>query len=97
MKPVKPTLSNVDSAALRFSYEDLRAQVLAGGRGPGFAIFLHHGMREWIEVCCSCTAVLVKAAAPLTKSPGCVPPEMRSEIVSILAGLFLQKRWEATR
>ena len=26
--------------ALRSSYEDLRAQVLAGGRGPGFALFL---------------------------------------------------------
>jgi hypothetical protein len=33
----------------------------------------------------------------VTANPPCVPPEMRSEIVSILAGLFLQKRWEATR
>ena len=98
MKPVKPTLSNVDSEALRFSYEDLRAQVLAGGRGPGFAIFLHHGMREWIEVCCSCTAVMtVIEPVQVSRNPECIAPEMRSEIVSILAGLFVQKRWEATR
>ena len=30
-------------------------------------------------------------------SPDYMPPETRSEIVSILAGLFVQKRWEATR
>jgi transposase len=45
VKPVKPTLSNVDSAALRFSYEDLRAQVLAGGRGPGLSTLL--GFEFW--------------------------------------------------
>jgi hypothetical protein len=94
---VKPTFANGSPDALRSSYEDLRAQVLAGGRGPGFALFRHHGMREWIEVCSSCTAVAATIEhAPASPNPPCVPPEMRSEIVSILAGLFLQKRWEAT-
>jgi hypothetical protein len=85
---------------VRSSYEDLRAQALAGGRGPGLAIFLHHGMREWIEVCSSCMAVL----APLESTPAEAAtnsqpllPEIRSEIVSILASLFLEKRWEATQ
>ncbi len=95
---MKPTLTARCSDALRSSYEDLRAQVLAGGRGPGLALFLHHGMREWIEVCSACTATI---AAPETEeataNPPCLPPEMRSEIVSILAGLFLRKQWEATR
>ncbi len=95
---MKPTSSDASSAALRFSYEDLRTQVLAGRRGPGLAIFLHHGMREWIEVCWSCAPVMAAIEqAPVSTNPECVPPETRSEIVSILAGLFLQKRWEATR
>jgi hypothetical protein len=55
---VKPSFAGTPSAALQSSYEDLRAQVLAGGHGPGFALFLHHGMREWMEVCSSCTAVV---------------------------------------
>lgn len=95
---MKPSFAGASPTALRSSYEDLRAQVLAGGRGPGFALFLHHGMREWMEVCSSCTAVVASSErVEVTANPPCVPPEMRSEIVSIPARLFLQKRWEATR
>lgn len=95
---MKPSFAGSSSDALRSSYEDLRAQVLASGRGPGFGLFLHHGMREWIEVCSSCTAVVASIKhVEVTANPQCVPPEMRSEIVSLLAGLFLQKRWEAPR
>jgi hypothetical protein len=95
---VKPAYSYASSEALRFSYEDLRTQVLGGGRGPGLAIFLHHGMREWIEVCCSCASVIAAIEqVQVSTNPECVPPEMRSEIVSILAGLFLNKRGEATQ
>jgi hypothetical protein len=93
---VKPTAADGRCDALRFSYEDLRTQVLAGGRGPGLAIFLHHGMCEWIELCCSCTPVMA-AMQPVTANRECVPAEARSEIVTILAGLFLQKRLEARR
>jgi hypothetical protein len=90
--------SGTGSNALRHSYEDLRAQALTGDRGPGFAIFLHHGMREWIEVCCSCAPIMAATEkAPATTNPEYVPSEMRSEIVLILAGLFLQKKWEATQ
>ena len=95
---VKPCFTARCSDALRSSYEDLRAQVLAGDRGPGLALFLHHGMREWIDVCSACTAVVAapESVETTAKAP-CLPPEMRSEIVSILAGLFLHKRGEATR
>jgi len=87
-----------NSAALKSSYEDLRAQALAGGRGPGLALFLHHGMCEWMEVCSTCTAA-VASTEPLaaTANPQLLPPGMRSEIVAILAGMFLDKQWEATR
>jgi lipoprotein-anchoring transpeptidase ErfK/SrfK len=92
----KTTLKPTRSDALRYSYEDLRTQALHGGRGPGLAIFLHHGMCEWVEVCCSCTPVMAGTEqAHVPTNPECVQPETRAEIVSILAGLFLQKRWEA--
>ena len=85
---------------MRSSYEDLRAQALTDGRGPGLTIFLQQGMREWIEVCSSCMTVLAPLeAAPAEAATNSQPllPEMRSEIVSILASLFLGKRWEATQ
>jgi hypothetical protein len=95
---VNPASPDTRSDALRFSYDDLRTQVLAGGRGPGLTIFLRHGMREWIELCCSCTPVMA-AMKPVSVNahPECVPAEARPEMVAILAGLFLQKRLEATR
>jgi hypothetical protein len=82
--------------ALRSSYEDLRARALAGDRGPGFALFLHHGMCEWIEVCSwSPTAAAVIEPVAAAANPQLLPPGLRSEIVSILAGLVLQQRGEA--
>ena len=54
-------------------------------------------MREWLEVCSSCNAT-VPPTEPVaaTANPQLLPPGMRSEIVSILAGMFLEKQWEAT-
>jgi hypothetical protein len=95
---VKPSFAGPSSAVLRSSYEDLRAQALAGSRGPGFTLFLHHGMCEWMEVCSSCTAVVVatQPVAP-TDNPQVLPPGMRPEIVAILAGMLLEKQWEVAR
>lgn len=83
---------------MRTAYEDLRAQVLAGCRVPGLVLFLRQGMREWLEVCGS-TAVVVATMEPVERirSSQIMPPDMRSEIVLILAGLFLRKRGEANR
>ena len=93
-----PSAGRNNSDALRSTYEDLRAQALAGGRGPGLALFLHHGMCEWMEVCSSCTAVVATTEpVPATANPQLLPPGMRSEIVAILVGMFLDKQWEATR
>ena len=95
---MNPTSPGARSDAVRFSYEDLRTQAVAGSRGPGLAIFLHHGMREWLELCCSRMPVMpALEPASVSAHRECVPAEARSEIVTILAGLFLQKRLEATR
>jgi UDP-N-acetylglucosamine enolpyruvyl transferase len=50
-------------------------------------------MREWLEVCGS-TVVATIEPVERTTSAQIVAPDMRSEIVLILAGLFLQKREE---
>lgn len=72
-------------------------QVLDGGCGPGLAIFLRHGMREWIEVCCWCVPAAAIEPVPATVNREYMRPETRTEMVSLLAGLFLQKRWEVRR
>jgi len=68
---------------VRSSYEDLRAKALTGGRGPGLAIFLHHGMREWIEVCSSCMTAAPLEAAHGEAAQFLNPCRDASEIVSI--------------
>ena len=94
---MKPSFVGGSSAVLRSAYEDLRAQVLAGSRGPGFALFLRHGMREWMEICSSCTAVVAATEPVAAANPQLLPPGMRSEIVAILAGMFLEKQWEVAQ
>lgn len=95
---MKPLFAGGSSDALRSSYEDLRAQALAGSRGPGLALFLHHGMYEWMEVCSSYTAVVAATEpAVATANPQLLPPGMRSEIVAILAGIFLEKQWKVSQ
>jgi len=96
---LKPPFTGGSSGALRSSYEDLRAQVLSGGRGPGIALFLRHGMCEWMEVCRPCTAVVAatEPVAAIANNPQLLPPGMRSEIVALLAGMVLEKQWEVTR
>jgi len=95
---MNPFFGGASSASLRSSYEDLRAQALAGSRGPGFALFLRHGMREWMEICSSCNAVVAATEpAAATANPQLLPSGVRSEIVAILAGMFLEKQWEVAQ
>jgi hypothetical protein len=79
----KPTVTN-SPEALRSAYEDLRVQVFAGRGGPGLALFLRDGMCEWLEVCGPAIAVVAtREPAERTRNLQTVPPEMRSEIVSM--------------
>jgi hypothetical protein len=53
-----------------------------------------------MEVCSSCTAVVAApqpVAATATRNPQLLPPVMQSEIIAILAGMFLEKQWEVAR
>jgi hypothetical protein len=53
-----------------------------------------------MEVCSSCTAVVAApqpVAATASPNPQMLPPGMQSEIVAILAGMFLEKQWEVAQ
>lgn len=68
-------------------YDDPRADVLSGDGGPGLAIFLDHAMYEWIEACCLCPPVpTLVEQAQVTTTAEYMPRQMRSGIVSSLAG-----------
>jgi hypothetical protein len=54
-------------------------------------------MCEWMEICSSCTAVVAAAPVAATANPQLLPPGKRSEIVAILAGMFLEKQWEVAQ
>jgi hypothetical protein len=41
---------------------------------------------------CSCTAAIAVAEPAATANPQLLPPGMRSEIVAILAGMFLEQQ-----
>ena len=80
----------LEKDGLLAAYEELRRQILNGQRGPGLALFLRRGMREWINACSLCLA-----ASP-TKEFTAAPDEAvlpqggaRTEVVLILAGVLL--------
>jgi hypothetical protein len=53
-----------------------------------------------MEVCSSCTAVVAATqpvAATGTPNPQMLLPGTQSEIVAILAGMFLEKQWEVAQ
>jgi hypothetical protein len=92
----------LDSEALRTGYEDLRSRALLGGVGPGLALFIRSGMREWLEVCGSTIVAASQVLVDNTTSPpscassSTMTPHLQSEIAMILAGLILQKRGSET-
>ncbi len=96
---MKPSVVGGSSDALRSSYEDLRAQVLAGGRGPGFALFLRSRnvrvdgslLLVYRGRCCHSN----RSRQPTTLN--CCRRACDPEIVAILAGMLLEKQWEVTR
>ncbi len=83
---------------LQAGYETLRAQALNGARAPGLNLILHHGLGEWMQVCSCSPVVTTTAELPVTAAanPQLLPPGMRTEVVIILAGMFLAKPREAT-
>jgi len=50
------TAAPLEKDGLIAAYEELRSQILNGQRGPGLALFMRRGMREWMNACSLCLA-----------------------------------------
>ena len=71
------------------AYEELRRQILNGQRGPGLALFMRRGMREWMTACSLCLAPSPTREFSAAPDQAVLPQGARTEIVLILAGMLL--------
>ncbi len=71
------------------AYEELRRQILNGQRGPGLALLMRRGMREWMNACSLC--LVPSPTKEFTAAPdhAVLPQSARTEVVLILAGMLL--------
>lgn len=81
-----------DAEALVAGYEELRSQVLCGQRGPGLALFMRRGMREWMNACSLCP---VPRSTIQAEGAPALAQDLRTEVVLILAGMVLRSCQEA--
>jgi hypothetical protein len=71
------------------AYEELRRQILNGQRGPGLALFVRRGMREWMTACSLCLAPSPSKELTAAPDQAVLPQSARTEVVLILAGMLL--------
>jgi len=83
-----------DKDGMVAAYEELRRQLQHGQQGPGLALFLRRGMREWMNACAVCTASSPTPVLPAANDEAILPHGTRTEIVLILAGMLLHSRQE---
>ena len=89
--PPAYTATPLEKDELLAAYEELRRQILNGQRGPGLALFMRRGMKEWMNACS-----LYLAPSP-TKEFTAAPDQAvlsqgaRTEVVLILAGMLLHR------
>ena len=88
--PPAPTAAPLRKDGLIAAYEELRRQLLNGQRGPGLALFMRRGMREWMNACSLCVAPSSTKEFTTTPDEAVLPQGARTEIVLILAGMLLQ-------
>ena len=72
------------------AYEEMRRQILNGQRGPGLALFMRRGMKEWMNACSLYIAPSLTKESTAAPDEAVLPPGARTEIVLILTGMLLQ-------
>jgi len=70
------------------AYEELRRQILNGQQGPGLALFMRRGMREWMNACSLCLAPSPTKEFSAANE-AVLPQDARTDMVLILAGMLL--------
>jgi hypothetical protein len=83
------TAAPLEKDGLIAAYEELRRQILNGGRGPGLALFMRRGMREWMNACSLCLAPSPTKEFTAAPDQAVLPQGARTEVVLILAGMLL--------
>jgi hypothetical protein len=89
-----PRLTSTESTGgALLQYESLRTQVLReeasfSMRGPGLALFIHHGMLAWVEMYHQCEP---PADATLDKHPQtpALPHGTKSEMIKVMANIMV--------
>lgn len=76
-------------------YEELRDQVLSGQRGPGLALLMRRGIREWMTAYSLYTAPRSTNVSIQAEDAPALLQDFRTEVVLILAGMVLQGCQEA--
>jgi hypothetical protein len=71
------------------AYEELRRQIVNGQRGPGLALFMRRGMREWMNACSLCLAPSPTKEFSAAPDEAVLPQDARTDMVLILAGMLL--------
>ena len=87
--PPTHTAEPFEKDGLIAAYEELRRQLLNGQRGPGLALFMRRGMREWMNGCSLCVAPSPTKEFTAAPDEAVLPQGARTEIVLILAGMLL--------
>jgi len=87
--PPAYTAAPLEKDGLIAAYEELRRQILNGQRGPGLALFMRRGMREWMNACSLCLAPSPTREFTAAPDQAVLPQGARTEVVLILAGMLL--------
>jgi hypothetical protein len=78
------------------AYEELRQRFLSRQYGPGLAILMRGGVREWMNTCSSYLDTPVTSVPVPPHDETILPQGVRAELVVILAGMLLQRCQEAS-
>ena len=91
-----PTAAPGDKAALVDANEELRRRFLGRQQGPGLALLLRCGLREWMNACSAYLDAPATSVAATSHDEAVLPQGVRAELVGILAGMLLHRCQEAS-
>jgi len=87
--PPTPTAEPLEKDGLIAAYEELRRQIVNGQRGPGLALFMRRGMREWMNACSLCLGPSSTKEFSPAPDEAVLPQGARTDMVLILTGMLL--------
>ena len=81
-------------------YEQLRCDAMSrsghSGGGLGLALFLRRGMTAWMQAWSECADAEMETCS-ISGGKETIPADMRSQLATLVAGMILSLRQEATQ